>query len=105
MYLNKESLGPNGLPGTNDVEDDPHDVKVFTRLPVWAKVTTFKSSDASQRGCAVDQEYDGLCDVRLLECQRYRRQFGTGASGVISFHTNRSVGVCLVFPSNTGTHW
>ncbi len=33
VYLNKESLGPHGLPGTNDVEDDPHDVKVFTANP------------------------------------------------------------------------
>jgi len=74
VYLNKESLGPNGLPVTNDVEDDPHDIKVFTRLPVWAKVTTFKSTNASQRGCAVYQQYDSLRDARLLERQRYRRQ-------------------------------
>jgi hypothetical protein len=57
VYLNKESLGPKVLPGTNDVEDDLHDVKVFTGLPVWTKIPTFKSSNVSQRGYVVDQEY------------------------------------------------
>jgi len=105
VHLDKEGLRPEGLSGTNDVDDDLHDVKVFTRLPVWTKITDLESTNVSQRGCAVDQEYDGLCDVCLLECQCYRSQFSTGAGGVISSYTNSSVGVCLVFPSYTGAHW
>ena len=60
VYLDKEGLGPDGLPRTNDVEDDLHDVGVLTRLPVWSKLMTLESSNASQRGRTVDQKDDGL---------------------------------------------
>jgi hypothetical protein len=96
VYLDKEGLRPEGLPSTDDVEDDLYDVEVFTRLPVWTKITALESSNESQCGCAVDQEYDDIHDVRVLECQYYRSQFNTDAGGVIPSYTNRSVGVCLV---------
>ena len=65
MYLDKEGLGPEVLPHTDNVEDDLHDVGVLTRCPVWSKLMTLESSNACQRSHAVDQKYDGLCDVRL----------------------------------------
>jgi hypothetical protein len=82
-----------------------HDVGVLTRLPVWPKLVTLESSDTSQCSCTVDQKYDGLCDVRLLECQCYRGQFSAGAGGVITSYTDRSVGVLIALPGYTGAHW
>ncbi len=105
VYLDKESLGPEDLHHENDVNDDLHDVGVLTRLPVWPKLVTLESVDVSQCNCTVDQKYDGLCDVRLLECQFYHSQFSAGDGGVITSYTDRSVGVFIALPGHTGDHW
>ena len=65
VYLDKEDLGPEVLPRTENVEDDLHDVGVLTRFPVLSKLMNLESSNASQRGRTADQKYDGLCDIRL----------------------------------------
>ena len=50
VYLDKEGLGPEVLPRTEDVEDDLHDVGVLTRFSVWSKLMTLESRNVSQRG-------------------------------------------------------
>ena len=66
-----------------------------SRLPVGSGLVTSESSNASQRGRAVDQKYNRLCGVSLLECQCYHIQFGASAGGVVASYTNRSVGCNL----------